>query len=93
MSDIGKGRTYPLDIADQLHAPVLGLYGGDDMRMSLEMVEQMREKLAAANDPSEIIVYPGANHGFQADYRAALYHKEAAEDGWRRMLRWFDKYV
>ena len=93
MSDIGKGRTYPLDIADQLHAPVLGLYGGDDMSIPIEMVEEMREKLAAANDPSEIIVYPGANHGFQADCRAALYHKEAAEDGWRRMLGWFETYV
>jgi len=45
------------------------------------------------NDPSEIITYPGANHGFQADYRAALYHQEAAEDGWRRMLGWFGRYV
>jgi len=93
MSDIGKGRTYPLDIADQLYAPVLGLYGGDDMSIPLEMVEEMREKLAAVGDPSEIIVYDGSNHGFQADYRAALYNKEAAEDGWRRMLGWFEKYV
>ena len=93
MSDIGKGRTYPLDIADQLHAPVIGLYGGDDMSIPLEMVEQMREKLKAVNDASEIIVYPGANHGFQADYRAALYHHEAAEDGWRRMLEWFEKIL
>jgi len=92
MSDIGKGRTYPLDIADRLHAPVIGLYGEKDMSIPLETVEQMRAKLAAANDPSEIIVYPGANHGFQADYRAALYHREAAEDGWRRMLEWFEKY-
>jgi len=93
MSDIGKGRTYPLDIADQLHAPVIGLYGEEDMSIPLETVEQMREKLKAANDPSEIIVYPGANHGFQADYRAALYHQEAAEDGWRRMLGWFERYL
>jgi carboxymethylenebutenolidase len=93
MSDIGKGRTYPLDIADRLHAPVIGLYGEKDMSIPLETVEQMREKLAAANDPSEIVVYPGANHGFQADYRAALYHKEAAEDGWRRMLAWFERHV
>jgi len=93
MSDIGKGRTYPLDIADRLHAPVIGLYGEKDMSIPLETVEQMREKLAAANDPSEIVVYPGANHGFQADYRAALYHKEAAEDGWRRMLAWFERHI
>jgi len=93
MSDIGKGRTYPLDIADQLHAPVIGLYGEEDMSIPLETVEEMREKLNSVNDPSEIITYPGANHGFQADYRAALYHQEAAEDGWRRMLGWFGKYV
>jgi carboxymethylenebutenolidase len=93
MSDIGKGRTYPLDIADQLHAPVLGLYGEKDMSIPLEMIDEMREKLDSVNDPSEIIVYPGANHGFQADYRAALYHKEAAEDGWRQMLAWFERYV
>lgn len=93
MSDIGKGRTYPLDIADQLHAPVIGLYGEKDMSIPLETVDEMREKLKSANDPSEIIMYPGANHGFQADYRAALYHKEAADDGWRRMLEWFEKYV
>jgi len=78
---------------DRLHAPVIGLYGAEDMSIPLETVEEMREKLKAANDPSEIIVYPGANHGFQADYRAALYHREAAEDGWRRMLGWFEQYV
>jgi carboxymethylenebutenolidase len=93
MSDIGKGRTYPLDVADQLHAPVIGLYGEDDVSIPLEMVDQMREKLAEAKDDSEIIVYPGANHGFHADYRAPLYHREAAEDGWRRMLEWFEKNV
>ena len=57
-----------------------------------ETIDQMRAKLAAVNDPSEIIVYPGTTHGFHADYRAALYHREAAEDGWRRMLAWFEKY-
>ena len=93
MSDIGKGRTYPLDVADRLHAPVIGLYGEKDMSIPLETVEQMREKLSVANDDSEIIVYPGANHGFHADYRAPLYHREAAEDSWRRMLEWFEKYV
>jgi carboxymethylenebutenolidase len=93
MSDIGEGRSYPLDIADRLHAPVLGFYGEDDMSIPLDTVEQMRETLKAANDPSHIIVYPGANHGFHADYRAALYHPEAAADSWRRMLDWFEQHV
>lgn len=33
----------------------------------------------------------GAPHGFVADYRAS-YRKEAAEDGWNRMVGWFKKY-
>jgi carboxymethylenebutenolidase len=63
------------------------------MSIPLETVEEMREKLNSVNDPSEIITYPGAKHGFQADYRAALYHREAAEDGWARMLAWFERHV
>ena len=37
------------------------------------------------------IFYPGAPHGFHADYRAS-YRKEAAEDAWNLMQGWFKKY-
>ncbi|MFY9898321.1 MAG: dienelactone hydrolase family protein, partial [Xanthobacteraceae bacterium] len=40
---------------------------------------------------AEFHIYPGAPHGFVADYRAS-YRKEAAEDGWNRMVGWFKKY-
>jgi carboxymethylenebutenolidase len=50
----------------------------------------MRAKLREARVPSEIIVYPDAPHGFHADYRPS-YRKEAAEDGWKRLLAWFRK--
>ena len=39
---------------------------------------------------TEIHVYPEAGHGFNADYRSS-YNKEAAEDGWKRILEWFKK--
>jgi carboxymethylenebutenolidase len=46
----------------------------------------MREALAAAGHRiSEIVVYPDMPHAFHADYRPS-YRKEAAEDGWRRLL-------
>jgi carboxymethylenebutenolidase len=35
--------------------------------------------------------YPGAPHGFVADYRAS-YRKDAADDAWDRMADWFKKY-
>lgn len=85
---IAEGRSYPVDVAGRLHAPVLGLHGEKDMAIPLATVEQMRSALAAAGDRSELVVYPGAQHGFHADYRPQ-YHPEAAADGWQRMLEWF----
>jgi carboxymethylenebutenolidase len=82
---------HPIDIAGSLQAPVLGLYGGKDQGIPLQTVEQMRAALKAAGGPAEIVVYPDAGHGFNADYRPS-YNKEAAEDGWKRLQQWFKKY-
>jgi carboxymethylenebutenolidase len=79
---------HPLDIAADLKAPVLGLYGGADMGIPTDTVEQMREALKAAKQPSEIVLYPDTPHGFYADYRAT-YRQEQAEDGWKRLQAWF----
>ena len=78
----------PVDIATDLNAPVLGLYGGQDNSIPQESVETMRQALRAANAKAEIIVYPDAGHAFNADYRPS-YHAESAKDGWQRMLEWF----
>jgi carboxymethylenebutenolidase len=85
--------TGPLDIADKIDRPVLGLYGGADQGIPLEQVERLRAGLkASGNDAkSQIHVYEGMPHGFYADYRPS-YRKEAADDGWKRMLAWFKKH-
>ncbi|HEX4798904.1 MAG TPA: dienelactone hydrolase family protein [Burkholderiales bacterium] len=82
----------PIDVADKLNAPVLGLYGGADSGIPLELVERMRAALVAfgKEQQSTIHVYEGMPHAFHADYRNT-YRKEAAEDGWKRMLAWFKK--
>lgn len=82
---------FPVDVAAELKAPVLGLYGGKDQGIPLTSVEQMRAALAAAKKPGQIKVYPDAGHAFLADYRPS-YQKEAAEDGWKQMLAWFKKH-
>ena len=82
---------HPIDVAGSLKAPVLGLYGGKDQGIPLDSIEIMRAALKAARNPSEIIVYPDAGHGFNADYRPG-YNKEDAEDGWKRLQAWFTKY-
>jgi carboxymethylenebutenolidase len=81
---------FPLDIAGELKAPVLGLYGGQDKGIPQTDIEKMRAALAAANSPSRIDVYPDAEHGFNADYRPS-YNATAAKDGWAKALEWFKR--
>jgi carboxymethylenebutenolidase len=82
--------TNPIDVADKLKAPVLGLYGGKDQGIPQESVEKMRAALKAAGSKSSITVYPEAGHGFHADYRPS-YREVDAKDAWQRMLIWFKK--
>ena len=79
-----------LELAPEIKAPVLGLYGGKDQGIPVEQVEQMRAALIAAHKPCEIVVYPDAGHGFNADYRQS-YNEAAAKDAWQHMLTWFLK--
>jgi carboxymethylenebutenolidase len=82
---------HPIDIADKLNGPVLGLYGGADGGIPLDTLDKMKAALAtgnAASRASQFVVYPEAGHAFHADYRPS-FRKEAAEDGWKRALAWF----
>jgi carboxymethylenebutenolidase len=81
----------PTVIAPELKAPVLGLYGEADQGIPLAQVDAMKAALQAAGKTFEIKVYPGAPHGFHADYRQS-YRKEAAEDAWKEMVAWFKKF-
>jgi carboxymethylenebutenolidase len=51
----------------------------------------MKKALRAADKPSALIVYPDTPHAFFADYRPS-YRKEAAEDGWSRLISWFRQH-
>jgi len=80
----------PIDLVNDLKAPVLGLYGGADNGIPNNTVEQMQKALKEAGKPGEIVLYPETPHGFHADYRPT-YRKEHADNGWKRLLDWFAK--
>ena len=73
---------WPLDIAADLRVPALGLYGGADPSIPLDLVDKMRARLKA---PGEIIVYDDAPHAFFADYRES-YRAAPAADAFARTL-------
>jgi carboxymethylenebutenolidase len=81
----------PTQLAPEMKAPVLGLYGGADTGIPVAQIEALKSALAQAGKTAEFKIYPGAPHGFHADYRSS-YRKEAAEDAWSQMQAWFKKY-
>lgn len=81
-----------LDIADQIHCPLLGLYGGQDPANPPDLVHQAEAKAKAAGKTVEIVIYPDAPHGFHADYRPS-YREADAKDAWTRTLAWFKQYL
>jgi len=84
----GAGVDPSDDDLKNVSAPLLGLYGGKDTGITQEHVEAMRKAIAASGKKAEIVIYPDVGHAFNADYRPS-YNKEAAEDGWKRMLAFF----
>ncbi|WP_426163735.1 dienelactone hydrolase family protein [Sandarakinorhabdus sp. DWP1-3-1] len=87
-------RRYPIEVAPDLKAPVLGLYGALDKGIPVDDVAAMQAVLkdAGARNPaakrSMIRLYMAADHGFHADYRPS-YNEADARDGWARMLAHF----
>jgi len=79
---------HPVDVAAELNAPVLGLYGGQDSGIPLTEVEKMQAALDAAGQRSEFHIYRDAPHAFFADYRQS-YREADAKDAWDRALAWF----
>ena len=79
-------RQYPLQLARQMKAPVLGLYGALDKGIPVSDVEAMQAALVGTR--SSIMMYKDADHGFHADYRPS-YNEADAKDGWARLMAHF----
>ena len=83
---------HPMEVVGTLNGPVLGLYGGADQGIPQDQVDKLVDTLKKSKNKSakasDTHVYPGTPHGFNADYRPS-YRKDAAEDGWKRMMAWF----
>jgi carboxymethylenebutenolidase len=81
-----------IDLAPELKAPWLGLYGDADEGIPVDQVEALREAVAKAPVTTEIVRYSEAGHGFHCDMRDS-FHKASAADAWERTLAWFERYV
>ena len=80
------------DVAKDIKAPFLGLYGENDQNPSPVEVQRFVDMLKPQNPTAQAVIYPGAGHAFFADYRPS-YNPTAAADGWKRCLAHFDTHL
>jgi carboxymethylenebutenolidase len=88
-------RKWPLEIVGDLKCPVMGFYGGKDQGIPKADVDAMNAKLKASSNAnareSFLNLYPGAQHGFMADYRSS-YDPAAAADAWGKLQAFFQAH-
>ncbi|HZR81768.1 MAG TPA: dienelactone hydrolase family protein [Candidatus Binatia bacterium] len=82
----------PIDDAAGIRGSLLVFYGDQDAFIPPDEVALVKERLAALGKDAEVVVYPGADHGFFCDERPS-YHAAAAQDSWKRLLAFFDKHL
>ena len=87
-----KRPVAPILLTEQLTAPIIGLFGNDDMSPSPEQVNQHEAALQEHGKTYQFHRYDGAGHGFFY-YQGTSYRPQAAMDGWAKVDAWFKQYL
>jgi carboxymethylenebutenolidase len=82
------GQPSTLGRTGRISGKLLALFGGKDAFIPMDQVEAIRDALAKARTRHEVVVYPGADHGFFCDQRPS-YQPKAAQDAWERVRKLF----
>lgn len=77
--------SYPFFHADQIKTPTLFMGGEKDFNVPIIGGEQMYQALQNLGVPTELVIYPGQNHGFT--------RQSFVRDRYERYLAWYDKYL
>ena len=83
--DLWIKYSYPFFKANKITTPTLFMGGQDDFNVPILGSEQMYQALKTLNVPTQLVVYPGQNHG--------LTKVAFLRDRIERYLAWYDKYL
>lgn len=78
------GRGTLLEQAEKIRYPALGLFGGADQGIPVSAVQRFDQELDKAGVEHEVVIYPGAPHGF-FDRRSEEF-ADASADAWQHVL-------
>ncbi len=83
--DLYVRLSYPFFKADRIKTPTLFMCGEKDFNVPLINSEQMYQALRTLNVPTQLVIYPGQNHG--------LSKPSYIQDRLERMLDWYGRYL
>jgi carboxymethylenebutenolidase len=86
------GEPEPLADANDIKAPLLLFFGGQDDYIPKESIERIDRTLTELGKPHEIVVYPNVGHAFFRDSSAAL-KKEEVADAWERVQHFLKQHL
>ena len=82
----------PIDLADGIDCPLLGIFGNEDRSPSPEDVDTTEAVLKEKGKDYEFHRYDGAGHGIWY-YDKPMYRQEQAMDSWNKVLAFFDRHL
>ncbi len=88
----GGGIGALLGEAAKISCPMLAFFGDRDPYIPNDEVAKIRTTLAELKKQAEVILYPGADHGFFCDGRDS-YHPDAARDAWGRLKTFLSAHL
>jgi carboxymethylenebutenolidase len=71
----------------KIHAPILGIFGGQDRGIPAEDVKKFEAALQAMGKKVEIVIYPDAGHAFENPNNKTGYRADDAADAWQRTVK------
>ena len=82
----------PIEFVNDLSCPLLGIFGADDARPTVDEVKATDAAIKAAGKSWEYEIYPNAGHGFVAVDRPS-YAVEAANQAWERIFQFYGQHL
>ena len=82
------GAASTIGRTNKISGKILCLFGEKDPLIPPTEIDAIRAELKKNNVRNEVVVYPGADHGFFCDQRGT-YEKSAADDAWTKVKKLF----
>jgi carboxymethylenebutenolidase len=76
-----------------IHAPVLGIFGVQDRGIPVEDVRKFEQQMKAAGKQVEIVIYPDAGHAFENPNNAKGYRPEDTADAWKHITSFLRQHL